>query len=129
MSVPFQDNAAPYGSSRVTSKAGAVTYVAENIVFNFPTLKVERKDQLGAPNGFALIKGQPTGTCTLQMTTTSTAFPALGDLLETWADLPATGPYNVNPGAWVISDMGVPFEQLGYYKVNVSMMQALFTSS
>ena len=122
MSLPFVDNSVAYGSSRAVTNAG--TLVAENITLSFTTTLIERKDQLGAPSGFVLVKGQPTGSCTLQIPTNASTYPQVGDTITSFSDITVTA---AGTHPWAISQVGQAYEQGGIWKVNVNLVLALFT--
>ena len=126
MPLPFIDNAVPYGSSRVIiNSVSGSPYVAENISLSFPTRLVERQDQLGAPNGFVIIKGQPTGSCTLQIATSGATYPNAGDTITAFSDLILPSYASGHP--WAISNVTSPYEQAGVWKTNLNIVLALFS--
>jgi len=66
----------PHGSRIVT--IDGVAYIAEGFQPTRPTTQLPRKNQLGAPNGFKLLKERKTATATLQLETDSTPVPGRG---------------------------------------------------
>ena len=128
----FNDNQIPFGSrfEFIGSPPGANLFSVENITLNYPTKTVERSDPIGKPYGFVLVKGQPTGSCTIQISTEGNA-AAVGGGQTT---MPALGDYMVDNfkdanEKWVISSLGAPYEQNGYRKVNANLIQALFSGT
>ena len=64
----------PYGVYQVTM--GATLYTAEDIRYNRPTFKIERRDALNRASGFVLDDGDfPSGTMTLQRPTSTDPLP------------------------------------------------------
>ena len=134
MSLPtsvFNDNSISFGS-RFESIGGTV-YSVENITLNYPTNQILRSDPIGQPYGFRLVKGQPTGSCVIQVTDQSGdgGPPAIGG---STTSMPALGAYFVDnfksaSEKWVILSLGTPYEQNGYRKVNANLIQALFSGS
>ena len=77
MSLPYSDPAFPYGSKVLT--INTVTYVANNIRATQQAKEIRRTNELGAPSGNIGVEDFTEGTATLQLATSSTAYPALGD--------------------------------------------------
>ncbi len=75
-SPQFNDGTVQYGSRVLT--INGVTYVADNITVNRPTKRIERTDQIGEPSGSVGVAGFVTGSCQLQIATSSTAEPQGG---------------------------------------------------
>ena len=139
----FVDNSVPFGS-RVESVgtlvagapptvSGGVSLIFENISLNYPTKDGRRPDQVGGPNGFFAVLDQPTGTATIQIPMGSGAY---NSVTGGWDGVawPALGSGFVDRflaanEAWVITSLGMPFEMQGYYKLNVSLMQAVKISA
>ena len=128
----FNDNLIPFGSrfENIGSPPGSNLYSVENIRLNYPTKQIERSDPIGKPYGFVLVKGQPTGSCTIQISTEGNA-TAVGGGQTT---MPALGDYMIDNfkdanEKWVIASLGVPYEQTGYRKVDATLLQALFSGS
>ena len=117
MSALYNSNNVAYGSKPVT--ISGVTYVGENIQANYPTTRIDRKDEVGAPNGFVLVQGQPTGSMTLQLPTDSSAIPGNGAVCTITLNGTASE-------KWVVESVGVPYEQAGYRKLNIGIVKDLF---
>lgn len=139
----FVDNSVPFGSR--IEKVGTVTagsppsvpsgtsYVLESISLTYPTKEIRRPDQIGAPNGFVLVRDQPTGSATIQVPMGSGSYnsstggwdgvpwPALG---QGFVDN-----FLANNEVWIISHIGEPFEMQGYYKAPVNLIQAVFAGA
>ena len=128
MGATYTDNQVPIGSivASITSAPPSTAVVIANAVFddvtlNLPGKVVERTDEVGKDNGWALIAttltaGLPvTGTGTVQVPT-ATASNQLGGKAFAYAfDGSSTA-----TSKFVITDTGIPFAKDGYYKVNVS---------
>lgn len=128
----FNDNIIPFGSrfEFIGTPPGSNLFSVENIRLNYPTKTIERSDVLGQPYGFVLVKGQPTGTATIQCTVEGNA-TAVGGGVTT---MPALGDYFIDNfkaanEKWVIASLGVPYEQGGYRKADATLIQALFSGS
>lgn len=124
-SQAYLDSAIPYGGRIVSVKSGGGagsaigSYKAESITINRPTKTVERPDEVGGPNGFAVVNAQETGSCVLQ--------------IDAGAECPKNGywfseTFDLKSGAsaetWVINSVGQPFEMQGYFKVNCNLIRA-----
>ena len=81
MGLPYTTTSFPYGS-RVLSVNGTA-YIAENFDITGDTDEIARQTELGAPNGFALVKNPRKGTAVLQLATTSTSYVSEGDAFST----------------------------------------------
>lgn len=116
---PYNSGNVPYGSFRVSIKtpAGAdldaSSYVLENIPLTRPGKVLERPDELGAPNGWTLTAGFPTGSAVIQTATSTTPWPYLGCYFEE--------DFGFGVERWVITDISQPFDMQGYYKGNVTI--------
>lgn len=119
----YNDGAVPYGSFTVSLHRVAATlgtYILENFTVNRPTKKVERPNQIGGPNGFALVGAQETSSAVLQIATSATVAPNNGDFFTLTVDS------TVGAEKWVIETTGQPFEMNGYYKQNITLLKAYF---
>ena len=134
----FVDNAIPFGSRLETigtlvagsppTVSGGVQLICENISLTYPTKDIRVPDQVGGPNGFVLVRDQPTGTCTIQIPMGSGSYNASTGGWDGVA-WPTLGQGFVDRflaanEAWVISQVGIPFEMNSYYKINCSIIQA-----
>lgn len=103
MSLPYKTGSTlPYGSRVLT--IGAVTFIANNFRTQAPSQLIERKTELGAPNGAVLIEQARTGTAELQLASSSTAAPARGD------------EFTEDTITWFITEVGKP-ESVDTFKV------------
>ena len=135
----FVDNSVPFGSKienigtlnagSPPTVSGGTSYILENIVLTYPTKDIRRPDQVGGPNGFALVIDQPTGTATVQVPMGSGSYNAS---TGGWDGVPwptlgqgFVDRFLAANETWVISSVGIPWEMQGYYKVNVSLIQAV----
>ncbi len=74
--MAYNDNNVPFGTQVIT--IGATAYVAENTSLNVPTQIIERRNEVGDPNGQVIIEQFNEGSATIQMATTLTVMPAIG---------------------------------------------------
>jgi len=131
MDSVFNDNSLSFGSRFEKFVTANAIYSVEGITLNYPTKTIEKSDPIGQPYGFVLVKGQPTGSCVIQVSVEGGGPPAVGGNVTT---MPANGDYFIDNfksanEKWVISSLGVPYEQNGYRKVNANLIQALFSGS
>lgn len=120
MSTSYNDGNVPFGGFTVTLYRGTSalgTYILETFTPSRPTKKVERSDQFGGPNGFALVNAQESANGVLQIAITSTPFPQRGDFFTLSSD-PTIGNEK-----WVIESISQPFEAGTYYKSTVQLMK------
>lgn len=120
--VPF---AIPNGPQTVkrggTSTATTIgIFIFENLTLNAPGKVGERPDPIGAPNGWWLVRGFPTASGVMQLATTPTPRPDLGDWFQNQFDGSPSGVSET----WVIVDRSDPYEISGYYKANVTLRKA-----
>ncbi len=66
----------PYGSQVVT--IGGTAVILEAASLNYPSIALERFDQVGQPSGQVIIDSFATGSATLQLATTSSLIPTIG---------------------------------------------------
>ena len=114
----FNDGTVPYGSQVIT--IGTQTFVAENITTTEPTTVIERRDELGSPAGQVIISNFITGSCVLQLATTSTPLPTIG---ATFVVVRAGTPASTI--AVIISEIGEVLNQTEAKKVNVSFRKKI----
>lgn len=121
MSVLYNAGNVPYGSRVVALKkkdgSARGNVVCENINLTRPGKVTNRPNELGEPNGWVLVKDQPTGTTVMQSLTATTLGPELGDYFEEnfiQTDTTTTE-------RWVITNVGQIFENTGYWKCNVNI--------
>lgn len=138
----FVDNSVPFGSRIETIGTVAAgnpptvtgtSFVLEDIRLNYPTKEIRRPDQIGGPNGFVLVRDQPTGTAVIQIPMGSGTYNAA---TGGWDGVPwpALGSGFVDrflaaSETWIISSIGPPFEMQGYYKANINLIQAVFAGA
>ena len=103
----------PHGSRLVT--IDGVAYVAENFRPTRPTRRLERDDQVGAPNGFKLLKARKTATATLQLATVDTPIPGRGREFA--------GEAKDAVVAWVIETVSDPEEAGALRTVEISVLE------
>ena len=76
MAALWNDGAIPYGSEVLT--IDSVTYIAENLSFDNPSVVVQRRNEVNEPTGSFGVQDFVTGSATLQKATTGTAVPTPG---------------------------------------------------
>lgn len=111
--MPLINDGTVQQGSRVLS-IDSVSYIAENIEVTRPTQIVERRSELGAPNGQAQIDDFVTGTATLQLATGATVIPENGDTFAT------TFVTAIGSETFFLSEVGQPETQGEAKKVNIS---------
>lgn len=94
----------PHGSRVVTiTRSGTpTTYIADNFSPSYPGKKLNQNDQLGRARRFKIARDFPTATATLQLESTTTVIPQIGE------EIPADA--NDRVTKWVITDVS-PAEQ------------------
>ncbi len=112
------DGGLVFGSQVVT--IDSVAYVAENISIDAPSTIIEQKDEYGVPSGQVIVEGFVTGTATLQIASSATALPAIGDAFQ----ITTVGGVAVY---FLISQVGQSFSQDAETKVNVSFRKRINT--
>jgi hypothetical protein len=124
MGVTYTDNQVPIGSRVETIKRGVSAgttvgvYVFENITLDRPSGVVERVNEIGEDNGWALVNKKPcTGSAVLQIPTSTAPIPHGGDWFSDQFDGSTAG----SAEQWVLVNIGQPFEHSGYYKCNVTL--------
>lgn len=76
MAAYKNDGSIPYAG--VVPSIGGVSYVAKSFSVKRPSTKLEQRDDLNEPSGKVTSPDFVTGSATLQLSTTSTAYPAIG---------------------------------------------------
>ena len=83
MAIPYlYPTSFPYGSRVVTfnfAGGGTGAVILESFEPSEPTAEINRQNELGAPNGFALIDEPRTATAVAQLATTSSTYIQRGD--------------------------------------------------
>lgn len=75
MSLPYSTSAGlPYGTRVLTIPTGGVQYICNDFDAKQDGQLIERKTELGAPNGAVLLRTAYTGTATLQLAANTTAY-------------------------------------------------------
>jgi hypothetical protein len=110
-------NDGSFGVASRTLSINSVTYIAENFSYEEPTGKVETvMDQNGDPSGSVAWVGIPTGSATLQVTS-SMSPPTQGQTFST----------TIRGGSitFYILTVGTPEEQQGRKKYNITFHKKL----
>ena len=107
MAIPYLTSATlPYGSRVLT--INAVAYIANNYKVDQGGALIERQNELGAPNGAVLILEASTGSAQLQLATTTTAIPAIGD------------EFTADTVTYFLTQVGASEEARGFKTVDIS---------
>lgn len=114
MAVVHNDGTVQYGSAELTIPTSGVAYIANRCEVTRPTKKITRVDQLGEPNGFALVADFVTGSATLQLASGSTVYPQLGDVFTHTFD------GDIGSESFVVSNTGQPLEAEGQKFITIS---------
>ena len=101
----------PYGSRVLT--INAVAYIANNYKVDRSGSLIERQTELGAPNGAVLVAEAATGSAQLQLATTSTALPAIGD------------EFTADTVTYFLTQVGASEEARGFKTVDISFRQKI----
>lgn len=120
MSDAYNDGGIPANGFSADIKRGASTAVGTYLIEGFtpdrPGVLVTRPNVVGGPNGFCLNGGQPTGSGTLQIATTTTETPKIGDWFTHTFDRGTGGASET----WVITRVSDPWELGQYAKCSFS---------
>ena len=114
------DGGLVFGSQVVT--IDTVAYVAENISIDAPSTVIEQKDEYGVPSGQVIVEGFVTGTATLQLASSATTLPAIGDAFQI-TTIGGTAVY------FLVSQVGQAFSQDAETKCNISFRKRINTQA
>lgn len=106
----INDGTVQYGSRVLT--INSVTYIAEQIEVRRPTIIIERRSELNAPNGQVQTDDFVTGTATLQLASGATIIPDNGDTFSTTFD--------ASSETFFLSEVGQAESQGDAKKVSIS---------
>lgn len=112
------DGGLVFGSQILT--IDSVAYVAENISVDAPSAVIEQKNIYGVPSGQVIVEGFVTGTATLQLASSATVLPTIGDAFQ----LTTVGGTSVY---FLVSQVGQSFSQDAETKVNISFRKRINT--
>ena len=116
MAIPYLTAATlPYGSRVLT--ISAVGYIANSFSPSQSLQVIERQDSLGAPNGAIGIRAPRTGSASLQLASTSTTSPTVGDEF--------TASVGGSTVTFFLTEVGLPESQNGFKTVEVSFREAI----
>lgn len=108
--TPTQDGTQAFAIPASPVTINSVVYIAEDInIANGSDIKTI-KDANGVLSGRAIIQGDITGTCTLQLATSATALPPKGTIFTLFGI------------SFYVTDVGIAFKQGDYTKVNMSFV-------
>lgn len=105
MATIFNDGSFPYGSHVLS--INAVNYVAEDISLDKPSTVAENMDEDGNYSGGVGAAGAITGSATLQLETTGTALPSLGQTFTSVLKNESSATYIVTQVGETISQSGI----------------------
>ena len=139
----FVDNSVPFGSRKETigtvvqgtpaTISGGTIYILDNITLTYPTKEGRRPDQVGGPNGAWGVKDYPTGSATVQVPMGSGTYNSSTGGFDgvPWPTLGQgfVDQFLAASELWRITSLGIPFEQQGYYKVNVNLIGCQFPAA
>jgi len=135
--VAYNDNAIPFGSRYELFCSGPVAgptykawYYLESINPTQPGKVIERPNQIGGPNGFAIVAAQERMTVKAQLSTLTTSTIKRGDWFQDSLD-PSSGTAAIGIPAvggtletWVVETAGNKFEMNGYWCQDLNLIQA-----
>jgi len=113
MSVLNNDGGGPFGSEVLT--INSVTYVAEDLSFNRPTVKTDRRDEVNEPSDRILNTDFEEGTATLQLAAEATAIPTGGMT------------FTRDAVVYVITEVGEVINHADFMKVTIGFYKRLNT--
>jgi hypothetical protein len=112
MPIPYTTTASlPYGSRVVT--VDSVGYIANNFSTSQSLNVIERTDSLGAPNGAVGIQQARTGSAQLQLATSTTTIPDVGD------------EFTANSVTFFLTEVSRPEEAQGFKVVDISFRESV----
>ena len=122
MPIPYvYPTSFPYGSRVVTfnfSGGGTGGAILENFEVTEGTFEISRQNELGAPNGFALVSEPRAATATAQLATSSTTYVSRGD----------TTSISIKNGTsvtFVVTQAGYPEENRGAKKQSLTLREEI----
>ena len=113
----YNDGGLVFGSQVVSIVS--IAYVAESINVDKSTSVIEQKNEYGVPTGQVLIEQIPTGSMTLQLASSATVAPSIGNAFTL---VPVGGGSSVT---FLISKVGEQFSQDGETKLSVDFRKQL----
>lgn len=85
MALPYSTSSnLPWGTRILTIPAGGSQFICDQFTVEQQGKLIERSTHLGAPNGAVLIRQPYTGSATLQLETTATAFANVSMVFSAW---------------------------------------------
>lgn len=137
VTAAYNDGAIPFGSRVELFCYGGTAnpsyrgwYVLESIKPNRPSVTVQRPNQIGGPNGFAIVASQETLSAKAQLATQSTATVKIGDWFQDSLD-PSSGTVVIGAPAtsgtnetWVVDSASESFEMNGYWYQDLTLLRA-----
>lgn len=126
----YNDAAVPFGSRTETINRGGTaapteigTYILENISLTRPGVVKERPNEIGQPNGWWVVSGFEHGTCVIQIPTTASEWPKIGDWFEDVFD--GTDVTDAATEHWTIVEITQPYAIADYWKCNATIRLAI----
>ena|SRR5579864_1785555 len=111
----YNDGNIPYGSVKIT--VGGTLMVAEEVDFEDTVHTVDRRNEVGIPNGAVYIPQKVTGKLVLQLPSSATAVPNVGDI--------GSFTYRGVPKNFIFTRIGQPLRQLDILKLQVEFAEKL----
>ena len=112
MAIPYTTTASlPYGSRVLT--IDSVGYIANNFSTSQSLNVIERTTELGAPNGAVGIQQARTGSAQLQLATSSTTIPDVGD------------EFVANSVTFFLTEVSRPEEAQGFKVIDISFRESI----
>jgi hypothetical protein len=112
MAIPYTTTASlPYGARTVL--IDSTTYIANNFSTSQSLNVIERTTELGAPNGAVGIQQARTGSAQLQLATSSTTAPDVGDT------------FLANSVTYFVTEVSQPEEAQGFKVVDISFRESV----
>ena len=116
MAAVYNDVAIGYGSFILN--IGGSAYIAEDVEVSRPTKIIDRMNEKGEDSGQVIIAAKVTGTATLQLANSSSAYPSLGQVFS--------GSFGTSTTeTFILTDVSSPFAQLSDWKARVSFVKKL----
>jgi hypothetical protein len=112
MAIPYLTSATlPYGSRVLT--IDSVGYIANNFSTSQSLNVIERTTELGAPNGAVGIQQARTGSAQLQLATSTTTVPDVGD------------EFAANSVTFFLTEVSRPEEAQGFKVIDISFRESV----
>jgi hypothetical protein len=111
--TPFQDGTQAFGIPDSPVTVNSVTYIAEDINMTTPTTVVEIRDTNGIPTGQVIIPQTINGTAKLQLATSSTVMPPIGQT------------FSIQGATMYVTEVGAAYTQGAYVYANITFRRKI----